>query len=115
MNAVVTPTWQRLRDELTKLVQLDNYPLSSIQLTEEESVRWIDEEGKRPESVAYYMLDAMSDMSDKQFAKADALLTKLMLGTMTVDESNQWHEMQKQALKDFCSRWARRVIEEEPL
>jgi hypothetical protein len=113
MNAVVKPTWQRFRDELTRMVKLDGYPLEYIQLTEEEALRWIDEEGRKPESVACYMLDAVGEMSVKQFEKADALLTKLMLGTMTVDEANKWHEMQKTALKDFCSRWARRVVEED--
>jgi hypothetical protein len=113
MNAVVKPNWQRLRTELTEMVKRDGYPLDYIRFTEEETVRWIDEEGRKPDSVAYYMLDAMSELTIKQFEKADELLTKMMLGTMTVDEATQWRDMQKNALKEFASAWARRVIEEE--
>jgi hypothetical protein len=115
VNAVVKPTWQRLRTELKQMVDLDGYPLESIQLTDEEAVRWLEEEGREPGSVAYYMLDALADLNVAKFAKANDLLTKMMLGTMTVDEATQWRDLQKDALKAYTSIWARRVVDEELL
>jgi hypothetical protein len=114
LNAVVKPKWQRLRTELTQSVTLDRVPLETITLEAEECLRWLDEEGKEG-SLTWYLMDSVNELEGKKRAKFDVLIAKLMTGAMTADELIDFRDLQRSALIDYCSSWARRVVEEELL
>jgi hypothetical protein len=111
MNAVVQAPYKRVKDELRDTVKYDRYPIERITLEGEECVRWIVEECKSPETITYYLTDAMNEWEGKKLAKSDALIAKLMSGTMTADELIEWRDILRAALIDYCSDWARKAIE----
>jgi hypothetical protein len=113
MNAVVKPVYKRVLDELKDSVRYDRIPLETIVLEAEECIRWIDEEGKKPETLTYYMTDAVAELDGKKQAKSDALIAKLLTGTMTADELIEWRDLQRSALIDYCTDWARRKVDLE--
>jgi hypothetical protein len=112
MSAQLIPRYRRVLDELKEQVQYDRYPIERITLEGEECVRWIAEEDTK-DTITGAMLHAISDFDAKKLAKCDALIAKLMIGTMTVDELCEWRDMQRSSLIDYCSRLARRKVELE--
>jgi hypothetical protein len=111
MNAVVRPQWQRLLTTLMDQVK-HGAPLEMLELEADECVTWIAEESQ--DNFGSQMLDAMSDayVRPKIGNRFDMLSIKLMLGTMTADELCEFRDIQRAAMIDMCSKWARRKIEE---
>jgi hypothetical protein len=115
MNALVQPLYKSLRNELRDNVRYDRVPLETITLEGDECIRWLVEEDHKDDGITTHLLQAIGDLEGKQLAKANVLLAKLMTGAMTADELMEWRDMQRAALIDYCSSWARKVVEEELL
>lgn len=114
MNAVTKPRWTRLKNQIIDNVK-HGAPLEDYQLEPDECVTWVDEECEEQQTVSHHFIEAVSCIwvSGNQLPKFDALTRKLLLGTMTADELCEWRDIQRAAMIDYCSRWARGKVTEE--
>jgi hypothetical protein len=120
MSAVLKQRYRRVKTEMLENIK-HGAPLEDYTLEPDECVRWIaEEESKWDLSVALAMNwhEAIGELAFdktkvKTFERLDALLEKLMLGTMTADELCEWRDIQRATLIDFCSNWARHEAEQE--
>jgi hypothetical protein len=120
MAAVLKTAWRRVKTDMIEDIK-HGAPVEEYELEADECVRWIEEEETNWDTsvaVSMNLQEAMSELSTdttkcKTFEKFEALTRKLMLGTMTADELCEWRDIQRAALIDHCSAWARRVAERE--
>lgn len=116
MNAVVKPKWRRLKTELVEDVKF-GAPLETLRLEADECVTWADEEGQG-ELFAHHFLDGVAEIWDKDFdpnvrKRFDDLCKKVMDGTISADELIEWRDIQRAAVIDYFSAWARNAVEQE--
>jgi len=115
--------YRRLRDQILDDIESGADP-DDYTLEADECITWCDEEDPG-QMFAYHFVEAVNElwrMPEDPRARAlkvkvrdrfEALTRKVMEGNMTVEELCEWRDIQRAAVIDYISNWARVEIARE--